>query len=457
MSQTTVLVVDDDDSLRRVLEYNLERAGYRVETAAQAEEALRRFRAGPFDVVITDILMPGIDGIRLLQKIRSVSAEAIVIVITAHGTIQTAIEAMRLGAHDYLTKPFTDEQLQIAVERALRTRRLVQENRLLRRAVEERFRFSELVGSAPAMRRLFDEVAQVAGSDSAVLISGESGTGKELIAKAIHFHSLRKDRPLVVVNCGAIPDSLLESELFGHTQGAFTGAVADKQGKLEAADGGTVFLDEVGELPLHLQGKLLRVLQDGQVDKIGAVHPLQVDLRVISATNRDLEAMVRERRFREDLFYRLNIIPIRVPPLRERSGDIPLLLDHFLRRFCRRERRPLLKLSREALTALERHRWPGNVRELENLAERLVVMTRGTTVRVDHLPEAVRGRPAGAAGWPTSLPPEGVSLAEVEESLIRRALATTGGNQTRAAKLLGISRNTLLYRMGKYRISNRSG
>lgn len=452
MPKHAILLIDDDESLRRVLEYSLQQSGFQVEVASRAEEGLERFRRKPFDVVITDILMPGIDGIELLQKIKKISREAIVIVITAHGTVETAIRAMKLGAYDYLTKPFTGEQLRIVVERALRTRALITENRYLRQAVQERFQISSVVGSSRVMKALFQEVSQVAGTDTSVLITGESGTGKELIAKAIYIHGRRKYKPFVVVNCGAIPDSLLESELFGHTLGAFTGAVADKKGKIEAADGGTVFFDEIAELPIHLQSKLLRVLQEGQVDKIGAVHPLTVDIRFISATNRDLELMIREKTFRMDLYYRLNIIPIQVPPLRERKDDIPLLTEHFLRKYSAREGRPDMRLAGEVIAAFEAYSWPGNVRELENLMERMVVMNRGNLLTVDHLPAAIRHGTADVGGLEIAIPEGGVSLEEVEKMLILRALQATRGNQTRAAKFLGITRNTLLYRMGKHGI-----
>ncbi|MEE8111791.1 MAG: sigma-54 dependent transcriptional regulator [Acidobacteriota bacterium] len=445
-----ILVVDDDPSLRRVLEYNLARKGFRVTSARNAAEALERFQREPFEVVITDILMPGINGIDLLNKIKAVSPEAAVIVITAHGTIQTAIEAMKLGAFDYLTKPFADEQLQMVVLRALEKRQLLTENRYLRKAIQEKYQFSRIVGSSPAMTRLFDEIAQVAGTDSSVLVSGESGTGKELVAKALHFHSSRKYKPLVVVNCSAIPEALLESELFGYTKGAFTGAVADKKGKLEAAQGGTVFLDEVGELPLALQGKLLRAVQERQVDKIGSVHPVEVDVRIISASNRDLEKMVAEKRFREDLFYRLNIVPIRVPPLRERKDDIPLLTEHFLNRFSEKMGKPEIRIEREVFAVFGAYRWPGNVRELENLVERLVVMNRKDRIGVEDLPDLFRSGTEDLAGLEMLIPLDGISLEDVARALIVRALRTTHGNQTGAAKFLRISRNTLLYRMGKY-------
>jgi len=454
MPKHGILLIDDDESLRRVLEYNLQQSGFHVEVASRAEEGLERFRRKPFDIVITDILMPGIDGIELLQKIKKISNEAIVIVITAHGTIETAIRAMKDGAYDYLTKPFTGEQLRIVVERALHTRALVTENRYLRQAVRERFQVSSMVGSSTVMKTLFQEVSQVAGSDTSVLVTGESGTGKELIAKAIHVHGRRKFKPFVIVNCGAIPESLLESELFGHTLGSFTGAVADKKGKLAAADGGTVFFDEIAELPIHLQPKLLRVLQEGQIDKIGAVHPLTVDIRFISATNRDLELMIREKTFREDLYYRLNIIPIRVPSLRDRKDDIPLLTEHFLREFSAREGRPDIRMTGEVIASFEAYSWPGNVRELENLVERMVVMNRGNLLTVEHLPAGIRHGTTDGGGLEIAIPAGGVSLEEVEKTLILRALQATRGNQTRAAKFLGITRNTLLYRMGKHGIGS---
>ncbi len=444
-----VLLVDDDESFRRVQEYQLTQAGYEVTSCGDAPGALASFQERLHDVVVTDVRMPGLDGLELLARLKAVSPETPVVVVTGHGTIETAVEAMKQGAFDFLTKPFPRDQLRLTLQRALELARLRQENRELRRAVEGRFSFQNLIGSAPPMKRLYDALELVAPTDSTVLISGETGTGKELVARALHYNSARRQGPFATLNCGAIPESLIEAELFGHSKGAFTGAHAERKGKFESADGGTLFLDEVGEIPLMLQPKILRVLQSGEVDRIGADRPVKVDVRIVAATNRDLEAMVAERTFRQDLYYRLAVVPVRVPPLRERREDIPLLAQHFLDRMAERAGRPTLRLPPEAFGLFDRYGWPGNVRELENLIERLVVMSREETLDLSLLPEAIRsGEATGGSAF--VLPREGVNLEEVERDLIRQALDRSAGNRTQAARDLGLTRNTLLYRMQKY-------
>ncbi len=446
---TRVLLVDDDESFRRVHEYQLGKAGYQVTTRADGRGALDAFREELHDLVVTDVRMPGLDGLELLARLKAISPDAPVVIVTGHGSIETAVEAMKQGAFDFLTKPFPVDQLLLTLQRALEMARLRNENRELRRAVAGRFSFEYLVGSSPAMRKLYDAVELVAPTSSTVLIAGETGTGKELVARAIHFNSPRRDGAFVPLNCGAIPESLIEAELFGFRKGAFTGAEFNRKGKFEAADGGTLFLDEVAEIPLPLQPKILRVLQSGDVDRIGADKPVHVDVRIVAATNRDLDRMVEEGRFRQDLYYRLAVVPLKVPPLRERREDIPLLADHFLARMRQRTGRHALRLPPEVFALLDRYSWPGNVRELENLIERLVVMSREDVLDPSLLPEAIRGE-SRRRETTFLLPPGGVDLEEVERDLIRQALERHRGNRTHAARDLGVTRNALLYRMQKY-------
>jgi two-component system, NtrC family, response regulator len=445
-----MLLVDDDDSLRRVVEYQLTDAGFAVTACASAEEALAAVQNDGFRVILTDLVMPGIGGVELLDRLRVLRPDTGVIVISAHGDVATAVRAMQLGALDFLEKPFSEERLLVAVRRALEFVELRDENRRLRAIVQEHGQFENILGSSPALRRVLADLELAAGTDATVLILGESGTGKELAARAIHLNSRRRGGAFVVVNCGAIPDTLIDSELFGHRRGAFTGATEDRQGKFESAAGGTLLLDEVAELPLATQPRLLRALQEGEIDKVGAARPVAVDVRVIAATNSDLAARVAGGAFREDLYYRLNVVPLRMPPLRERRGDIPLLVEHFLVKHAHRHGRPLPRLEPEALDRLERYGWPGNVRELENLVERLVVLSRGEVVGVADLPDALRADLARFGGARIEIPPEGLVLEEVEKGLIEEALRRCDGNQSAAARFLGISRQTLLYRMQKF-------
>jgi len=444
-----VLLADDDDSLRRVQEYQLTRAGFEVTSCADGASALESFREDLHDLVVTDIRMPGLDGLELLARLRAISPETPVIVITGHGTVETAVEAMKQGAFDFLTKPFPTDALRLALERARKMARLQQENRELRRAVERTFGFENLVGSSVAMRRMYELLELTAPSPSTVLISGETGTGKELVARAIHYNSPRREGPFVTVNCGALPESLVEAELFGHRKGAFTGADTNRRGKFESADGGTLFLDEVGEIPLGLQPKILRAIQSGEIDRIGEDRPTRVDVRIVAATNRDPRQMVAEGSFRQDLYYRLAVVQITVPPLRERREDIPLLAEHFLSRFGERSERRDLRFPPETFRLFNRYPWPGNVRELENVVERMVVLSRGDMLSLDAIPEPIAGNAGGDTGG-LRLPVEGVSLDELERDFIRQALERTDGNRTRAAELLGVTRSTLLYRMQKF-------
>jgi two-component system NtrC family response regulator len=446
----TVLLVDDDPAFRRVIEYQLLEDGYRVVTAPGAAAALRQFQAEHLDVVLTDVKMPEDDGIALLARLKGLRPDLPVIVLTAHGSIGSAVDAMKLGAFDYLTKPFTREQLRLTIEKALDVAALRKENRHLRAVVADRFSFDTMIAGSRAMRTVTDVAARVADTDTTVLLAGESGTGKELLGKAIHFHSARCRQPFVVVNCAAIPETLLESELFGHRRGSFTGATADRQGKFEAANSGTIFLDEIGELPLLMQVKILRVLQDQTVDKIGDSRPTKVDVRIIAATNRDLEKMVAGGTFRDDLYYRLAVVAIRMPPLRERADDIPLLVEHFLDKHGERLKRPRPTIDRAVHSAFNLYAWPGNIRELENVVERALVLDRDGVIGVDDLPDRIRPDQQGLGRLRIELPDEGVSLEGVERDLLRAALDKHDWNQTRAAAFLEITRSALLYRMQKY-------
>ena len=446
----SILLVDDDESLRRVAEYQLVEAGHRVVSRGSGSEALAAAGESRFDLLVTDVLMPGMTGLELLDRMRAAHPETVPVVITAHGDVETAVRAMQAGAFDFLEKPFTKERLLVAVDKALQYAGLRDENRRLRAMTAAPPSFASFVGASASLRRFLDDLRLAADSDATVLVQGESGTGKELAARALHQSSRRKERPLVVVNCAAIPESLAESELFGHRKGAFTGATEDRRGKFESADGGTIFLDEVGELPLPAQARLLRVLQEGEVDKVGATAPVHVDVRVVAATRADLEARAREGSFREDLWFRLHVVPLRIPPLRERIGDVPLLLEHFLVAAASKHGRTLPRIEPAALDRLERYDWPGNVRELENLVERLVVLGREETIREVDLPTPIRTEGTRLGGARIDIPPDGLVLEEVERGLLEEALRRHGGNQSAAARFLGISRQTLIYRMKKF-------
>ncbi len=446
----TVLVVDDDESLRRIVEYNLSEEGYRVLVAPDGAAGLRAFQEASVDLVVTDVRMPDMDGVELLTRIKTMQPEVPVIMLTAHGTINSAVEAMKVGAFDYLTKPFNRDQLKAAVRKAMEIAALTTENRQLRQVVAERFSFASMIAGSRAMRAVTETAARVAQGDTTVLLEGDSGTGKELLAKAIHFHSPRKRGPFVTINCGAIPEQLLESELFGHRRGSFTGAVADKKGKFEVAHGGTIFLDEIGELPSLLQVKILRVLQEREIDKVGEARSIKVDVRVIAATNRDLEKMIADGTFRDDLYYRLAVVSIRVPPLRERTDDIPFLVDHFLTKHAERLGRARPTVDKAVYSAFNLYGWPGNIRELENVIERALVLDKDGVLALDDLPDRLSTREHRVANLRMEIPDDGISLEDVERELIVAALDKHNWNQTRAAAFLDITRSTLLYRMQKF-------
>ena len=448
MRRPRVLLIDDDESFRRVAGHNLTRMGFDVRSAQDGESGLRVFADGVFDVVVTDVQMPGMSGMEVLREVKRLDRTVPVLMITAYGTIQNAIEAMRAGASDYITKPFNREELRLKIEGALKVRNLEEEVEELRDARDARFGFESIVARSAAMEEMFRQARKVARSDATVLILGESGTGKELLARAIHLASPRREKPFVPVNCTAIPADLLESELFGHEKGAFTGAIRSRVGKFEQADGGTLFLDEVGEMRMDLQTRLLRSLQEREIERLGGTGSVRVDVRVIAATNRDLRKAIEEEAFREDLYYRLSVVPLRLPPLRDRREDVPFLVDHFLTKHSPNRK---MQVAPDAMERLVAYDWPGNVRELENAIERAVVLSEETMISPDLLPpEVVRLGVKRYGGLEIRLPDQGISLDELERELIVEALEKHGGNQTRAAEYLGITRPTLIYRMEKH-------
>lgn len=442
---TKILLVDDEAPSREALTLLLKSVGYQVAGAASGREAFELFASDPCDIIITDLFLPDLNGIDILKKVKSLSPAIEVILITGHASAETAVRAMKEGAFDYITKPLNLEELRIIIDKALEKRRLLSENVYLRKQLREKFEFANIIGSSPAMQKVFNRMKRIIKTDSTVLVMGESGTGKEIVAKAIHFNGHRKDKPFIAVHCGAIPENLLESELFGHMKGSFTGAVKDKVGKFEAADQGTIFLDEIGTMPMHLQTKLLRVLQEQEVERIGSNRPIKLDVRVISATNQNLEDEVKGGNFRDDLYYRLNVIPLYLPPLRERVEDILPLVKHFLQKNCKEMKRPMMTLAKDALEALELYHWPGNVRELENIVERTVALTDGDRITLDDLPSAVRVTAS------TRVIERGVDLvktiAEIERKMIAEALALSGGVKARAAAMLKLNRTTLVEKM----------
>jgi len=452
-----ILIVDDEQSLREFLEIFLRKEGFDVTTAGGGAEAVASLDSGEeYDLVLTDLMMPEVDGLQVLSEVKERHPETQVLMMTAYATADTAIEAMKRGAFDYIQKPFKNHEIQVVIDKALEQRRLLEENRILRAQVQRQISYHNIIGRSERMPQVFELVQRVAITRTSVLITGENGTGKGLIAAAIHHDSGRKESPLVTVNCGAIPESLIESELFGHLKGAFTGAHADKVGMFAAADHGTIFLDEIGELPMHLQVKLLRVLQDRKIRPVGSAHEVPVDVRVIAATNQDLEGMIREGTFREDLFYRLNVVRLEMPPLRDRRPDIPLIARHFLLRFNNEMGKTIEDFSAEALEALLAHDYPGNVRELENIVERAVTFETAAHIRFENLPPSLQ-REGDGLGPPTTrvaLPGEGLDLegllSGLERSLLEQALERTGGNRTEAAKLLGISFRSIRYKLDKF-------
>lgn len=454
MNRSLILVVDDDASLRRVMRMQLDEAGYEVCLAANGEEALAIIDTRRPKLVITDLRMPGAGGMDLLRHIREDHQETTVIIITAFGSVETAVAAMKAGAYDYVTKPIDYEALVLVVHRAMERQNLLEEVRNLRAALDERYGFESIVGRSKALLRVLEMASRVAQRDSTVLIRGETGTGKELLARAIHHNSRRKAGPFVTINCGAIPKELMESELFGFTRGSFTGAQTAKPGKIEMADGGTIFFDEIGELPVEMQVKLLRLLQQGEIEKIGATGSSKVDVRVIAATHRNLQAMIEDGVFREDLYYRLAVVPLELPPLRERVEDLPELAQHLFRKVKARHGLPQLRMSASLMPYFSNYRWPGNVRELENVMERMVVLSAGEEIGSADLPDELRRSAPSRDSLILDLPEQGISLEGIERELLVRALEKFNGNQTRAAKYLDISRRTLIYRMEKYGLRN---
>ncbi|MFH1952096.1 MAG: sigma-54 dependent transcriptional regulator [Pseudomonadota bacterium] len=450
----TILIVDDEKNYLVVLEALLSAEGYEIVTANDAKAALATVREADLDMVITDMKMPGMSGMELLEKCKKTKPELPVIMMTAFGTIEMAVEAMKKHAYDYIQKPFENEQLKLTVKKALENYRLVKENRLLTEALSDRFKYGNMIGKSKSMIEVYDLIDKVSRSKASVLITGPSGTGKELISKAIHYQGQRKDRPFISINCGALTETLLESELFGHEKGAFTGAVAMKKGRFELADGGTLFLDEVGEMPPSLQVKLLRVLQEMEFERVGGTRTINVDVRVLSASNRNIKEDVTNGMFREDLYYRLNVIHIDVPSLQERVDDIPLLVRHFIEKFHGADKRTKIELSPEAWKALYAYPWPGNVRELENVIERAVVLHSGGIIKVDDLPEELIGAEAEfdvERFIPPNVPlPK--ALEEIEERLVRRALAQCNNIQSHAAESLGITKSLIQHKMKKYNI-----
>jgi len=450
-----ILFVDDEPGSREGLTLLLEQEGYIVDAASDGENALRLITKKPYDVIITDLFLPGASGIDILKLVKEQRLPCNVILITGNATAETAVEAMKEGAFDYIIKPVHFEKLKVLVAKAVEKTRLVAENIYLRQQLRGKYKFDNIIGNSPAIQPVFSRMEKILHTDSTVLILGESGTGKELVARAIHFNGSRKEKPFIAINCGAIPAELLESELFGHVRGSFTGAVVDKPGKFEMANHGTIFLDEIGTMPLHLQMKLLRVLQEQEVERVGSIRKTKLDIRVISATNSDLEERVRRAEFREDLFYRLNVIPIHLPPLRERHEDIALLARHFLRKICADMRHPICELTPDALKAMEGYNWPGNVREMENVIERVVALTDGNIIDRKDLPPQIAGALHENVLLPGfHIPEEGLDLTEtmahIERNLIQQAMVRSRSIKARAASLLNINRTTLVEKIKRY-------
>jgi two-component system NtrC family response regulator len=457
MKHRRILVVDDDESLRRITQLQLEEAGYEVLTASNGEAALKTIEEEAPALVITDLKMPGLSGLEVLKKAREWYPQTSILMVTAFGTVQNAVEAMKAGAYDYITKPIDYEELVLVVNRAMEHQHLLEEVRSLRVSLDQKYGFESIIGRSKALLQVLEMASRVAPKNSTVLIRGETGTGKELLARAIHQNSRRKDQPFVTINCAAIPRDLLESELFGHAKGSFTGAFAPKRGKVETADGGTLFLDEIGELPLELQVKLLRLIQHGEIEKVGVASPATVDIRIIAATHRNLQSLIDDGSFREDLFYRLAVIPLELPPLRDRADDIPELVQSLFLKAREKQGVPNLKLPPHLVPYFCGYRWPGNVRELENVIERLTVLAVGDEIALSDLPEFLRRERPGSEALQLELPPQGISLEAVEKELILKALQRFEGNQTKAAAFLDISRRTLIYRMEKHGIHREPG
>jgi len=459
MIKDKVLVADDEQSMREFLDIMLKKEGYKVSLASNGEEVAKLVDNDLFDLVLLDIRMPKLDGISALKKIKSNAPETIVIMITAYASADTAIKAMKEGAYDYITKPFKVEEIKLIIKNALEKKNLQKENILLKQVVRDRFHFGNIIGQSPKMVALYDLLEKVSPTKTNILITGESGTGKELVAKAIHYNSPRKEKPFVTLNCGAIPESLIESELFGHMKGAFTDAIATKKGLFEVADEGTIFLDEISELPLLMQVKLLRVLQDKEFKRVGGTEDIRVDVRIMAATNKDLEEAVKEKRFREDLFYRLNVIQIKLPPLRDRKEDIQILANHFLKKYSQELSKAISKISPEALQILLNYEYPGNVRELQNIIERAVALEGSEELTPHNLSSYLSEQPLLKKGpIDIEIPSEGIDLEkmveDLERSLLLKALDRTKGIKKKAAELLHINFRSMRYRLEKYGLNH---
>lgn len=452
----SVLLIDDDASHAEIAGESLERAGYDVTLAHSGESGLRKFREGEFDVVLTDLRLPDTDGMEVLKRIKATDADAEVIIITGYGSVEKAVEALQLGAYSFLEKPLNRDALRNTVAKALDRRQLSIANRELHRLVNEKFGYEGIIGNSPAMHQVFNRLRQVAPTDARALITGENGTGKELVARALHFNSKRREGPLVAVNCGALTGGVLDSELFGHVKGSFTGAVKDHVGKFEAADGGTLFLDEVGEMPLETQVKLLRVIENKEVTPVGSNKPHPIDVRIISATNKNLVEQVSSGKFREDLFFRLKVVEIHLPALRERQGDIPLLAQSFINEFAKQYDKPVKGIDHVALNGLIAHPWPGNVRELRNTMEEMVVLAQGDTLSGNDLPQNLQRE--GLSAKPVSINSGetgaaslvGMSMEQIEREAIRHTLKANEGNRERTSKMLGIGERTLYRKLKEY-------
>jgi DNA-binding NtrC family response regulator len=459
MADVKILVVDDEEEIRNHFSDFLQGQGFEVETADDGEEGIRKIEQDFFDVALIDLNMPKVDGMAVLEHLVQHDPDSIGIILTGYATIRNAVEAMKAGAFDYLAKPIKMDEVLLVINRALHFRDLRRENIALKRQLKRKYKFHNFIGDSVEMHRVFRVIEKVADTDSTVLILGESGTGKELVAKAIHYHSHRREKRLIPVNCGAIPEELLESELFGHEKGAFTNAIRTRIGRFELANGGTIFLDEVAEMSPHLQVKLLRVLQEHEFERLGGARTIKCDVRILAATNKNLEEAVENGKFREDLYYRLKVIPISLPPLRERRVDIPLLVHHFLNGMTNLKKKSITGISKGAIRALELYDWPGNVRELENIIERMVILAEGDHIDVEDLPEKIANQSGNSQMIQTFVPEEGISLSsavnEFERQLIINALEKTGWIKNRAAKLLNMNRTTLVEKIKKQGIERR--
>ncbi|MCD6153548.1 MAG: sigma-54-dependent Fis family transcriptional regulator [Syntrophobacterales bacterium] len=456
MKKAKILIAEDDDLSRKNLAELLSEYGYDVQAVRNGKEAMETFPCDKYDLVITDLKMPHVDGLQFLEFVKEVNPENIVIVVTGYASVESAVEAMKLGAFDYMMKPLKDDIVQLTVQRALSFARLKHENITLKDHLKKKINFGKIIGYSDGMKKVFEIIEKVASSDSTIIIYGESGTGKELVARAIHFNSDRAAKPLVTVNCGAIPEELLESELFGHEKGAFTGAIRGRIGRFELAQEGSIFLDEIGDMSPSLQVKLLRVIQEKQFERIGGMKTIDADVRIITATHRNLEKAVEENRFREDLYYRINVIPIHIPPLRERSADIPILITHFLRRFNESKKKMVRGVTPQAMSYLMKYSWPGNVRELQNLIEMIVVMKEKGSIEVGDLPDKIRFNRKRTEKIMTGIeiPDEGLNLNhainQFENDILKKALEKSGGVKSRAAKLLNLNRTTYVEKLKRY-------